>query len=103
MEYIESFVDKSNIQKERILDMNYKSVTLLPRLEDDKYVRLSSEKIVFCDYIDCSASNTILECISTSTPIILNKLPAIVEYLGEDYPLYIETITDNNDMFYVNT
>ena len=35
-----------------------------------------------------SAVNTLLECIVRNTPIIVNKHPAVVELLGENYPLY---------------
>ena len=48
--------------------------------------------VIFVEYIDCSASNTILECIATCTPIVVNRHPAIEEYLGIDYPLYHDVI-----------
>jgi hypothetical protein len=44
--------------------------------------------------IDCSAANTIIECIVRNTPILINKLPSIIEYLGKDYPFYYDNLLD---------
>jgi hypothetical protein len=55
---------------------------------DIEYIELITQNIVFGHYLDCSVSNTILECILYNTPIIVNNHPAIIEYLGKDYPLY---------------
>jgi hypothetical protein len=60
----------------------------------EEYDILLSKNIVFIDLFDASANNTILECIVRNTPIIINKLPAIVEYLGEDYPLYFNNLEE---------
>jgi hypothetical protein len=59
--------------------------------EYDEYL---SQNIVFIDLFDASANNAILECILRSTPILVNKIEAVVEYLGKDYPLYFETLDD---------
>ena len=59
-----------------------------------EYDELLEKNIVFVDLIDASANNAILECIVRNTPIIVNKLEAVVEYLGEDYPLYFENLSD---------
>ena len=77
-----------------MLDKHDRSVDVVDYVDNDTYLNILSNNIVFCDYIDCSASNTIIECICTNTPIIVSKLPAIIEYLGEDYPLYSEYIYD---------
>jgi hypothetical protein len=59
-----------------------------------EYDELLEKNIVFIELIDASANNTIIECIIRNTPIIVNKLEAVVEYLGEDYPLYFENLED---------
>ena len=59
-----------------------------------EYDELLEKNIVFIDLIDASANNTILECIIRNTPIIVNKLEAVVEYLGDDYPLYFENLEE---------
>ena len=98
---------KTNLNKAQLLEKileNHNSVQIYEYLDNDQYLSLLNSSIIFCDYIDCSASNTILECIATATPIVLNKLPAIVEYLGEDYPLYFENIYNKDDnSYYLNS
>ena len=49
---------------------------------------------VFVDLFDASANNTVLECIVRNTPIIINKLDAVVEYLGDGYPLYYNELSE---------
>lgn len=38
----------------------------------------------------CLASNVVLECISMKTPLLVNRVGDIEEYLGKDYPLYLD-------------
>jgi hypothetical protein len=52
--------------------------------------------------VDASAVNTLLECVIRNTPIIVNKIPAIVEILGENYPLYINITGDGNNYYEIN-
>lgn len=59
-----------------------------------QYDKLLTENIVVMEVFDASASNGILDCITRNTPIIINKHPAVVEYLGEDYPLYFKDPKD---------
>ncbi len=63
----------------------YSSMTFIPASYYDSYL---SSNIVVMEVFDASASNGVLDCIVRNTPIIINKNPAVVEYLGEDYPLY---------------
>ena len=60
----------------------------------EEYDELLSSNIVFIDLFDASANNTIIECIIRNTPIIVNKLAPVVEYLGEDYPLYFNHLQE---------
>ena len=76
------------------LDKTVNSVTIIERLTDREYDSLLSENIVFLNLCDCSAVNTLIECIVRNTPIIINKIPAVVELLGEKYPLYYSTESD---------
>lgn len=96
--YLYEYVDTIKIKDYKkilyLLDKHDRSVDVIDYVDNDTYVNILSNNIVFCDYIDCSASNTIVECICTNTPIIVSKLPAIIEYLGMDYPLYSEYIYD---------
>lgn len=76
------------------LDAEYHSVELIEHIDNDAYDRLLSRNIVFLNLIDCSAVNTIIECIVRHTPVLVNPLPAVVEYLGPDYPLYYHSLEE---------
>lgn len=58
----------------------------IPKLTDVAYDSMLSRSVVFVNYYDASASNTVLECIQRATPIVINRLPAHEEYLRSDYP-----------------
>jgi hypothetical protein len=76
-------------------DPNISGVTILETMSDVEYDALLSSNIVFLRLHDAVAVNTILECIARNTPIIVNRLPAVEEYLGADYPgLYEDDGTD---------
>jgi hypothetical protein len=59
-----------------------------------EYDELLSENIVFIDLFDAAANNTVLECILRQTPILVNKIPATIYYLGENYPMFFEKLED---------
>ena len=83
-------VNHYNINKS-LLDKN---VTIKYTNTFKEYDELLEKNIVFIELIDASANNTILECIVRNTPIIVNKIEPVVEYLGDDYPLYFENLKD---------
>lgn len=66
----------------------YSSVERINHVTNEEYDNLICDNIVFVNYMDASATNTLIECIMRNTPIIVNKIEPIVEILGEDYPLY---------------
>jgi len=63
-------------------------------IPNDQYDELLAENLVFVDLYDSSANNTVIECIARATPLLINPLPAVVEYLGADYPLYFDSLTE---------
>lgn len=67
------------------------SVDFLPYAAPEQYDTLLGENVVFLPLMDSSANNALLECVVRNTPVLVTKLPAVVEYLGEGYPLYYET------------
>jgi len=66
-----------------------KSVDFIDYITNTDYDKLITKNIVYINLVDASAVNTIIECIVRHTPIIVNKHPAVVELLGEKYPLYL--------------
>jgi hypothetical protein len=69
-----------------VLQHHYYSVDIIENLTNEEYDVLLSQNIVFLHLVDCSAVNTVLECIVRNTPIIVNRLPALEEVLGAEYP-----------------
>lgn len=69
-------------------------VDIIPYLDHAGYDRLLSENIVFLHLFDTVANNVIVECIVRNTPVLVNRLPSAVEYLGERYPFYFETLEE---------
>lgn len=68
------------------LHTNYASVVRLSTLANGDYDRLLQQTVVFLNLVDCSAANTVVECIVRNTPVIVNRHPAVAEYLGALYP-----------------
>ncbi len=64
------------------------------RLDDGAYDDMLTRSIVFLDLYDASANNTVLECIARGTPLVTNRLPALEEYLGRDYPLFYDDLDE---------
>lgn len=70
------------------------SVEVIASLNNDDYDGLLSENIVFIQLVDCSAVNTVIECIVRNTPIFVNRLPALEEILGQSYPGFYDDLFD---------
>ncbi|MFC1680522.1 tetratricopeptide repeat protein [Pseudomonadota bacterium] len=69
-------------------------VTELSHLSNEAYDRLLSENVIFLKLHAASANNAIIECIARGTPVLVNRLPAVEEYLGSDYPLFYVDLED---------
>ncbi len=78
------------------------SVTLLPTASNEEYDELLSENIVFLKLYDASAVNTLIECVMRNTPVVVNKLPAVVEVLGDKYPLYFSSENEVSDLLTIS-
>jgi hypothetical protein len=74
-----------------------KPVIIINKLSNEEYDNLFKTSIIFIELIDASAANTIIESIVRNTPILINKLEAVVEYLGEAYPFYYADYNEARD------
>ncbi|MDP1620946.1 MAG: hypothetical protein Q8M08_01270 [Bacteroidales bacterium] len=63
-------------------------------LSDRKFDQLLSQNIVFLDLFDASANNTVIECIVRNTPLLVNPIEPVIEYLGAGYPLYFNSLDE---------
>lgn len=78
----------------QMLQTQLESVRILQRVTNEAYDKLLSENVVFLDLEDCSAVNTVIECIVRHTPVIVNRLPALIEILGPDYPGFYDDLEE---------
>jgi hypothetical protein len=63
-------------------------------LDRDQYEKMLSENIVCVNLLDASANNLVVECIAQCTPLLVNRLPAVEEYIGKDYPLFYTSLDE---------
>jgi hypothetical protein len=73
---------------------HFKNIQTIKSLSNNDYDNLLAHNLIFVDFYDSSANNTIIECIARNNPIIAKKHPAVMEYLGSDYPLLYETLDE---------
>ena len=73
---------------------DWSSVDLIQHLDPEAFDELLSCSVVFLDLYDTVTNNTVIECIVRCTPLVCNRLPALVELLGEDYPLFFSTLEE---------
>lgn len=45
-------------------------------------------------FFDSAANTSLIDCIERNTPVIIPKIPPVIEYLGEEYPLYFDEVKD---------
>lgn len=58
-------------------------------LSDTEYDKILSENIGLLFVYNSSANNSVLECLIRNTPCIIQRHPAIEEYLGVNYPMFV--------------
>lgn len=80
-------IDEINILKS-------KNVHISNFISNNEYDLIFRNNIVFLDFYSTSANNALLECIYNNTPVLVKKNAACVEYLGEKYPLYFDSLEE---------
>jgi hypothetical protein len=75
---------------------NTTGITIIKELNNNEYEHIFANSCMYLDIEDTTANNVILECIKFNTPVIVRKIPAVIEYLGIKYPLYFENEKDLN-------
>jgi len=70
------------------------SVLNLPYQSPEGFDELLAENLVFLHLYDSVCNNTVIECIVRETPVLVNALPSVIEYLGPEYPLYFATLAE---------
>ncbi len=93
--------DMGFCRKQLLYDMSYNKWNIVPNMNTLYYTKTYEEfdsilekNIVFMDVYDAAANNTVVECIVRNTPLIINRNAGIIDYLGEGYPLYFDTLEE---------
>lgn len=81
------FKEKSKLTGEKLIG----SVTPHQALTNEEYDKFLTGSISYINLVDTSANNAVIECIARNIPLLVNHHPAVVEYLGKDYPFYYLT------------
>ena len=93
--YIPNCYKANNIQEDEANSVQFN----LGMLDDNSYINNLIKSVGFCYLYSANANNAVLEHIMSHTPLIVNKLPAVVEYIGEDYPMFYEKIEYDPDKY----
>lgn len=92
-----------DVDFDNLYDLDKKKITLKlndsvqlvdRRLSDEEYDDLLSVSIVFLNLYDATINTTVVECIGRNTPLIVNRLRGLEEYLGDEYPLFYDTLEE---------
>jgi hypothetical protein len=76
-----------------LTETDKKSVKIL-NLNNIDYDNLLVNSHVIIDVYEASANNALIECISRDIPCFASNIPAICEYIGDDYPLLFNNLQD---------
>jgi len=92
----EHHIEEMFVAEKKVLNMkpdesSVEQISYLPNADYDLFL---SQNIVYVEFYDTSANNIIIECLVRNTPILVNPLPAVREYLGEDYPFYFHDLEE---------
>jgi hypothetical protein len=69
-------------------------VEIVSSLDNTEFDELTASSLIFNEYWDVSASNAVIEAIARCIPLVVNRHPALEEYLGVDYPLFYDELRD---------
>lgn len=76
-----------------ILD-DLKPLESLNFIDDSLYDSLLTESVVYIDVHETSANNLLCECLLYSVPFVAKRHPALEEYCGIDYPLFVNNLSN---------
>lgn len=92
--YLRSLVEREQAHVLAARNADWSAVEVLQYLPREEFDHLLATSIVFLDLYDTVVNNTVIECIVRNTPILCNRLPGVVELLGEDYPLFYSSLDE---------
>jgi hypothetical protein len=78
--------ERTNLQSEFRQPMTTTSSLVFDSI--DNIENWYNDSIFFLHLYDSSVDWVVLKCISDHVPLLVNRLPSMIEYLGVDYPLF---------------
>ena len=81
-----------------MLHRQHESVLEINEVTNDEFDDLLSSNIVFLEVVDCSAVNTVMECLVRDAVLLVNRHPALEEVLGSAYPGFYQNLAHAADM-----
>ena len=85
-------IEKRSLKHPFANKSRWSGVEMLRRVSNEEFDDMLTSCVAFLDLYDSSANNAVIECIARNTPLLVNRHPAVVEYCGEDYPLYFDNL-----------
>lgn len=67
-------------------------IKVKPRMSNVEYNEALTSSVVFINLSAAAANNTVLECVARGTPLLVNNVGGVEDYLGKKYPLYYVNI-----------
>jgi hypothetical protein len=64
------------------------------RLPDITYDTWLANSVIASEFVDCAATTVVVEALARCTPMLLNRHPALIEYVGEAYPMFFDNIEE---------
>jgi len=86
-----AMLDANGCYRER---PRYGHVQVISGLSNPAFDQLLTSNVVFLELFGASANNAVVECIARNTPLNVNRLPAVEDYLGKDYPLFYTHLSE---------
>ena len=96
-QYMKDLIEKERkilIKSGELKESMFETTDVVSYLPDEEYDMYLSENIGFLNLYDSSANNAIIECIARGTPLLVNPLEPVIDYLGVDYPFYYSSLDE---------
>ena len=96
-DYLRDLIEREAAHDPAARRAEWGQVDMLLYLNPAEFDEMLTSSIVFLDLYDTVVNNTVIECIVRNTPILCNRLPGLVELLGEDYPFFFRSLAEAAD------
>lgn len=96
--YGRSFIRSQYARYNPSIHSNLRNIENIDFLSNQEYDDLLSSSILFLGMHETSANNAVCESIMSATPFVSLRHPAVEEYVGKEYPLFIDSYCELKDI-----